>query len=122
MSSACGMYASVSKRKSEHGLLLACDGVRQTMSFDHTCLCFNVHHVLTSATELHVDEVPGYLESHSDTQLLAAAQSCSLAHQLRQSMTTLHVMFDLDPPLKFAHKSALLRLAVTTSYVDFVSC
>ena len=26
------------------------------------------------------------------------------------------------PPLKFAHKSALLRLAVTTSYVDFVSC
>ena len=92
------------------------------MSFDHTCLCFNVHHVLTSATELHVDEVPGYLESHSDTQLLAAAQSCSLAHQLRQSMTTLHVMFDLDPPLKFAHKSALLRLAVTTSYVDFVSC
>ena len=57
--------------------------------------CDSIHmHVLTSATELCMYEVPGCFQSHSDTQLLAAAQPCSLACLLIQPMATLHVMLD----------------------------
>jgi len=50
-------------------------------------------------------------------QLLAAAQSCSLAHQLRQSMTTLHVMFDLDPPTEICS-----QISFTKTGSDYIIC
>lgn len=102
------------KKKQNMVCYYTCDGVRISL---YLVACASIHmHVLASAAELCMYEMSGCFESHSDTQLLAAAQPCSLAYLLSQPMTILHVMLDS------CGSHTQLCFIKTGSDHNFVSC